>query len=77
MLHCQQVRAARALLQWRQEDLAAASGVGSATIRRIEARNGPLAGTVATMRRLQAAFEKAGIEFLEDGDGLGVKMRYK
>ena len=77
MLHCEQIRAARALLRWRQEVLATAAGVGNATIRRIEARDGPMEGTIATMRRIQTALEQAGIVFLEAEDGLGVGVRRK
>ena len=76
MLHCEQIRAARALLQWRQEDLAAAAGVGTATIRRIEARNGPMEGTVATMRRIQEALERASVVFLGPDDHGGVGVRF-
>ena len=40
MLEAAQVRAARALLGWRQEELAKASRVGIATIQRLENRGG-------------------------------------
>jgi transcriptional regulator with XRE-family HTH domain len=36
MLKSAQIRAARALLDWRQKDISKASGVGTATIQRIE-----------------------------------------
>jgi len=55
-----QIRAARALLGWRQEDLSKASVVGTATIQRIEKSDGSITGYVSTVMRIEAAFEKAG-----------------
>lgn len=77
MLHAAQVRAARALLGWRQDQLAKASGVGTATIQRIEKSAGPVGGYVTTLTRIQAAFENAGMLFLDnDADGgIGVRLR--
>ena len=76
MLHAAQIRAARALLGWRQEQLAKASGVGAATIQRIERSVGPVGGYVSTLTRIQSAFEQAGIVFLGDdtGGGIGVRL---
>ena len=59
MLEPAQVRAARALLGWRQEDLSKASGVGTATIQRVEKSDSPIAGYVSTWCEF-AAFEDAG-----------------
>jgi predicted transcriptional regulator len=79
MLEPAQIRAARALLGWRQEDLSKASGVGTATIQRLEKRDIPLAGYVSTILRIQAAFEKAGIIFINEDDiaGIGVRLTKK
>ena len=79
MLQVAQLRAARALLGWRQEDLAQAAKVGVATIRRIESQQGPLAGYVSTLRKIQAAFEQAGIQFIDDDEtgGFGLRMAKK
>jgi len=74
MLNPAQIRAARGLLDWRQEDLAEASGVGSATIRRIE-RSKQISGHDWTLVRLQDAFEKAGILFIDDDEGGGYGLR--
>jgi len=71
MLEAAQIRAARALLGWRQEQLAKASGVGTATIQRLENSKGPLGGYVSTMKRIQIAFERAGVRFLPDEPGSG------
>jgi DNA-binding XRE family transcriptional regulator len=74
-----QIRAARALLGWRQEDLSRASGVGTATIQRIEKSHRPITGYVSTLVRIQAAFEQAGIQFIADDEtgGVGLRMAKK
>jgi transcriptional regulator with XRE-family HTH domain len=79
MLESAQIRAARALLGWRQEDLSKASGVGTATIQRIEKSRSPVTGYVSTIMRIQAAFEKAGILFISDDEiaGIGVRLAKK
>ena len=70
------MRAARGLVGWTAVDLAAASQVGVATIRRSEVENGPVRMTPANAATLQRALEEAGIEFLpENGGGVGVRMR--
>ena len=75
MLEPAQIRAARALLGWRQEDLSKASGVGTATIHRIEKSNGPITGYVSTIVRIQAAFEQAGVLFIDDDETAGIGLR--
>lgn len=62
-----QLRAARSMLRWEQEKLAEASGVGISTIRRLEAMDGEMNATANTLRRLQRAFEAAGLEFQDEG----------
>jgi predicted transcriptional regulator len=75
MLQTAQIRAARAILDWRQDDLARSAKVGIATIRRIESLDGPFMGKVPTLLRIQEAFERAGIHFIEaDGTG-GIGLR--
>ncbi len=76
MIHPAQIRAARALLGWRQEDLAKAAEIGIATVRRIEVLESP-AGNVATLVRIQHALEKAGVLFLEADRNLGFGVRLK
>jgi len=75
MLEPAQIRAARALLGWRQEDLSKASGVGTATIHRIEKSNGPITGYVSTIVRIQAAFEQAGVLFIDHDETAGIGLR--
>ncbi|MGE3897218.1 MAG: multiprotein-bridging factor 1 family protein [Variibacter sp.] len=76
MLYAAQIRAARALLAWRQEDLAKASKVGLATIQRIEQAGGIAMANVSTLLRLQEALEKAGIRFLDADQAGGVGVRW-
>ena len=76
MLQVAQLRAARALLGWRQEDVAQAAKISVATIRRIESQEGPLTGYVSTLLKIQTALEQAGIQFIDDDEtgGFGVRM---
>jgi hypothetical protein len=71
-----QMRAARALLRWSALDLATASKVGVATIRRAEVVDGEVPVTLANEAAVRRALEDAGIEFIEDnGGGEGVRFR--
>ena len=69
-----QVRAARALLDWSRERLAAESGVPIRTLDRLEGGEGsPQRRTLAAIR---ATLEVAGVEFIpENGGGAGVRLR--
>ena len=71
-----QMRAARALLRWTALDLAKASKVGVATIRRVEVVDGEISATLANEAALRHALEAAGVEFIEEnGGGPGVRLR--
>jgi predicted transcriptional regulator len=73
-----QIKAARALLAWSQEDLATASDISVPTIKRLEAADGSLGGRTDTAERLVRALVAAGVEFLEEnGGGAGVRLRKK
>jgi DNA-binding XRE family transcriptional regulator len=76
LIQAAQIRAARALLGWNQGDLAKAAKVNVATIRRIEGWEGSVMAHVSTLMRIQSAFEKAGIRFLDNdaGGGIGVRL---
>jgi transcriptional regulator with XRE-family HTH domain len=76
MLRSAQIRAGRALLGWRQEDLSKASGVGTATIYRIEKTESSITGNVSTLIKIQTALEKAGIQFLENDERGGFGVRF-
>jgi predicted transcriptional regulator len=71
-----QIKAARALLDWSQDDLARAAEVSIPTIKRLEALDGPLGGRGQTAERIVAAIMSEGVEFIdENGGGPGVRLR--
>jgi predicted transcriptional regulator len=72
-LSIRQLKAARELLAWSQVDLAAHSDVSLPTIQRLEAKEGDLGGRPETSEKIVAALEKAGVEFLGDGQGVLLK----
>lgn len=71
-----QIRAARALLGWKQTDLAVASGVSEMSIKNIE--RGITDARASTLGAIQQAFLEAGVVFLDPGDtrdgGPGVRL---
>jgi predicted transcriptional regulator len=70
-----QIKAARALLDWSQDDLAKHSGVSSPTVKRLEAADGDVGGRAETGESLVAALQEAGVEFIqENGGGAGVRL---
>jgi hypothetical protein len=71
-----QIRAARAFLRWSADDLARASAVGVATIRRAELAVAETSMNAPNDIAVRRAFEAAGIEFInENGGGPGVRLR--
>jgi transcriptional regulator with XRE-family HTH domain len=76
MVNARQIRAARSWFGWSQDDLAALSGVGRATIARIELSEEIRSGR--TLKDIQRVFEDAGVEFkFEDSDPVGFVVRRK
>ena len=70
------MRAARAMLRWTALDLAAASKVGVATIRRVEVVDGEIPVTAANEAAIRRALESAGIDFIQENEtGEGVRFR--
>lgn len=71
-----QIRAARALIGWKQTDLAAASQVSEMSVKNIE--RGATDPRVSTLIAIQKALETAGVIFLDPGDnrdgGPGVRL---
>lgn len=71
-----QIRAARALIKWRAEDLARESAVGVATIRRAELTEDATSMTSANDLAIRRALEAGGVELIdENGGGPGVRLR--
>jgi hypothetical protein len=74
MITAAQCRAARALLDWPREWLASESGIGPRCIVDFErSASTPRPVTLVTLRR---SLEKAGIEFLADGQGVRLKQHH-
>jgi len=72
-----QIRAARALLGWKQTDLAARAGVSEISIKNIE--RGTTDARSSTLSKIETAFAEAGAIFLDPGvnrdGGAGVRLR--
>jgi transcriptional regulator with XRE-family HTH domain len=77
-LTSEQIRAARALLNWSAEDLAREAALGLATIRRAENSENGTSMTAANDLAVRRALETAGVEFIdENGGGPGVRLRHR
>ena len=70
MITIQQIKAARALLNWTQEDLAAAANLSKPAIANLE--RGTAQPRMETLNAMMRAMEEAGVEFT---DGPGVRLR--
>lgn len=73
-----QIRAARALLGWKQTDLAERSGVSEISVKNIE--RGATDARGSTLAKIQSALETAGVEIIPAGGasiqgGPGVRLR--
>jgi transcriptional regulator with XRE-family HTH domain len=68
----QTCRAARALLDWSQPELAKRAGIGRSTV--INFEKGHRATAPANADAMERALRAAGIEF-QDGDSPGVRLR--
>jgi len=70
------IRAGRGLIGWTAQDLANASQVGVATIRRAEAEDGPVRMIAGNVSALIRALEKQGVVLIEEnGGGSGARMK--
>lgn len=75
VLAASQCRAARALIEWSQDQLSRACAVDVRTIADFEGR--VRAPDIDTKRRMRTAFEEAGVAFIaENGGGPGVRLRF-
>jgi predicted transcriptional regulator len=74
MITSRQIRAARALLGWSQQQLADKAIVSLNAVARLE--NGVVDSRISTVQSVQRALVKAGIEFLDaDQKGEGVRLK--
>ncbi len=72
-----QLRAARGLIGWSQARLAEASGLGIATIKRMEGERGPLRSSAGNVLKVQQALEDAGLFFVDENEELGPGVRLR
>lgn len=75
-----QIRAARALVNWSARELAERSGLGVATIRRMELADGVPSSNAQTLDLVRKVMESVGVEFIgtpEDGPGVRLTMSKK
>jgi predicted transcriptional regulator len=77
MISGKQIRAGRALVGWKQRELAAAAGVSEISIKNAE--RGVVDSRGSTLNAIQQAFDRAGVVFLDTGDtrtgGPGVRLK--
>ena len=66
MLSSSQIRAARALLDWKGTDLTSICGIALTTLRRYESETGIPQGNIANLLKIKNALESQGIEFTGD-----------
>ncbi|HEX3672661.1 MAG TPA: helix-turn-helix transcriptional regulator [Rhizomicrobium sp.] len=79
MISAGQLRAARALLEIDQRQLAELSGLSVPTIQRMEASDGVIRGNVDSLTKLIGALQTAGIELISENGpsqaaGRGVRL---
>src|ERR1700754_2942982 len=80
MITANQLRAARALLNIDQRQIAELAGLSVPTIQRMEASDGVVRGNVDSLMKLIGALDKAGIELISNnaisqGGGRGIRLR--
>lgn len=74
VISARQIRAARALLGWSQQELGDKAIVSLNAVARLE--KGVVDSRMSTVQAIEAALSKAGIEFLARGEkGEGVRLR--
>src|SRR3954470_12633468 len=67
MITATQLKAARALLDVDQRELAELANLSVPTIQRMEASDGVIRGNVDSLMKLVGALQKAGIELINEG----------
>ena len=75
LITLEQMRAARAMLGWKQQELAQKAGISTGTLNNIE-RGVQRDPKVSTLKAIQHALEAQGITFTESDDGtVGVQLK--
>ncbi|ANG96763.1 hypothetical protein A8A54_09950 [Brucella pseudogrignonensis] len=75
MITSDQIRAARAFLNWKQTDLAAAANISEMSVKNVE--KGQTDTRVSTLRAIEQAFAAAGMEFINEPYRTGVILGFK
>ena len=78
MITAEQIRGARAMLRWSANALADRTGLGIATIQRMEALRGVPTSSARNVEIVQRTLEDAGIVFIEEERGRagpGLRLR--
>ncbi len=78
MITSEQIRGARGMVRWSAKKLANQSGLGIATIQRMEAARGVPTSSARNVEIVQRTLEDAGIQFIEEeraGAGPGLRFR--
>lgn len=78
MITARQLRAARALLDFDQRELAERAGLSVPTIQRMESSDGVIRGNVESLTKVVAALTDAGVELIGEGtpsQGMGRGVR--
>lgn len=74
MISPAQIRAARALIGWKQTELASAADLSEMSVKNIE--RGTTDPRVSTLEAIRTALEQAGVVFIDqNGNGPGVRLR--
>jgi hypothetical protein len=77
MITVRQIKAARALLDWSDEDLADRTGLSGTDLSLLQAKDGLVDDTGGAGERIRTALQKAGVIFLgsSGAEGVGVRLR--
>ena len=75
MITAEQIRGARAMLRWSARKLAEMSGVSVPTIQRMESAVGVPKSISTNLDSIRRTLEDAGIAFIDDDEGPGVRLR--
>ncbi len=71
-----QIKAARALLDWSQEQLADEAGASLAKMKQLQAEDAEIDAASGIGQKLLAALDKAGVSLIEEnGEAVGVRLK--